>query len=40
MSEAEPVRIMPDVVRAIHCRQIAEHGGVEGIHDEGCPPRL
>lgn len=35
MSEAEPVWIRPDVVRAIHRRQIAEHGGVEGVRDEG-----
>ena len=35
MSEAEPVWIRPDVVRAIHSRQIAEHGGADGIRDEG-----
>jgi death-on-curing protein len=27
--------IAPDVVRAIHDRQIAEHGGGEGIRDAG-----
>ena len=35
MSEAEPVWIRPDVVRAIHRRQIAEHGGADGVRDEG-----
>ncbi|MGF1660549.1 MAG: hypothetical protein ACFCUS_14090 [Rubrimonas sp.] len=35
MNEAEPVWIRPDVVRAIHRRQIAEHGGADGIRDEG-----
>jgi death-on-curing protein len=35
MSEPEPVWIRPDVVRAIHRRQIAEHGGADGIRDEG-----
>jgi death-on-curing protein len=35
MKEAEPVWIRPDVLRAIHRRQIAEHGGADGIRDEG-----
>lgn len=35
MSDAQPAWIRPDVVRAIHRRQIAEHGGADGIRDEG-----
>jgi len=35
MSRSEPVWIRPDVARAIHRRQIAEHGGAEGVRDEG-----
>lgn len=31
----EPVWVRDDVVQAIHRRQIAEHGGVGGIRDEG-----
>ncbi len=31
----EPVWIRHDVVRAIHLRQLAEHGGAEGVRDEG-----
>jgi death-on-curing protein len=31
----EPVWIRDDVVLAIHQRQLAEHGGAEGIRDEG-----
>jgi len=31
----EPVRVRDDVVLAIHRRQLAEHGGGEGIHDPG-----
>ncbi|MBN1419322.1 MAG: type II toxin-antitoxin system death-on-curing family toxin [Planctomycetes bacterium] len=31
----EPHWIREDVVRAIHRRQLAEHGGAEGIRDEG-----
>ncbi len=31
----EPVWIMNDVVLAIHNRQLAEHGGLEGVRDEG-----
>lgn len=31
----EPIWIRPDVVRAIHQRQIAEHGGTSGLRDEG-----
>lgn len=34
MSEAEPVWIRPDVVRVIHSRQIAEHGGADGVRGE------
>ena len=30
-----PVWLRPDVLRAIHRRQLAEHGGPEGIRDEG-----
>ncbi len=32
---AEPIWIRADVVRAIHLRQLAEHGGDAGIRDEG-----
>lgn len=32
---AEPVWILEDVVYAIHRRQIAEHGGAEGVRDHG-----
>jgi death-on-curing protein len=32
---SEPVWIRDDVVLAIHRRQLAEHGGAEGIRDEG-----
>ena len=32
---SEPVWIREDVVLAIHKRQLAEHGGKEGIRDEG-----
>jgi len=31
----EPAWIRDDVVPAIHLRQVAEHGGAEGIRDEG-----
>jgi death-on-curing protein len=31
----EPVWIRDDVVRAIHGRQIGEHGGAPGVRDEG-----
>lgn len=31
----EPIWILDDVVRAIHRRQLAEHGGAGGIRDEG-----
>src|SRR5688500_12846378 len=31
----EPVWVRGDVVRAIHRRQIAEHGGQDGIRDDG-----
>ena len=31
----EPVWIRHDVVRAVHSRQLAEHGGTEGVRDEG-----
>lgn len=30
-----PVWIRPDVLRALHGRQLAEHGGAGGIRDEG-----
>lgn len=32
---AEPVWVRPDVVLAIHQFQLAEHGGSEGVRDEG-----
>ena len=32
---AEPVWVRGDVVLAIHRRQLAEHGGAEGVRDEG-----
>lgn len=31
----EPRWIQERVVRAIHLRQLAEHGGLEGVRDEG-----
>lgn len=31
----EPVWVRDDVVRAIHLRQLAEHGGAQGIRDVG-----
>lgn len=31
----EPVWIRSDVVLAIHARQLAEHGGAEGVRDAG-----
>ncbi|MCX7864854.1 MAG: type II toxin-antitoxin system death-on-curing family toxin [Novosphingobium sp.] len=31
----EPVWLREDVVRAIHRRQIAEHGGLDGLRDAG-----
>ena len=31
----EPTRVRRDVVLAVHRRQLAEHGGGEGIRDEG-----
>ncbi|MBV6621902.1 MAG: type II toxin-antitoxin system death-on-curing family toxin [Rivularia sp. (in: Bacteria)] len=31
----EPVWVKESVVIAIHRRQLAEHGGIEGIRDEG-----
>jgi len=31
----EPVWLRPDVVLAIHNRQLAEHGGPPGVRDEG-----
>lgn len=36
---AEVVWVREDVVRAVHLRQLAEHGGGEGVRDEGllCP---
>lgn len=33
--ETEPVWVREDVVRAIHRRQLAEHGGTEGVRDAG-----
>ena len=32
---AEPVWIREDVVRAVHRRQLAEHGGKDGVRDTG-----
>jgi death-on-curing protein len=32
---AEPVWIRHDAVLAIHLRQLAEHGGSDGVRDEG-----
>lgn len=31
----EPVWVREDVVLAIHARQLAEHGGAEGVRDAG-----
>jgi death-on-curing protein len=33
-SGSEPVWVREDVARAIHRRQLAEHGGLPGVHDE------
>jgi death on curing protein len=33
--EAEPIWIEPSVVEEIHRRQLAQHGGQEGIRDRG-----
>ena len=30
-----PIWVKAEVARAIHARQLAEHGGIEGIRDEG-----
>jgi|SRR6266511_715391 len=30
----EPIWVRDDVVRAIHLRQVAEHGGLPGVRDE------
>ena len=35
MSSDEPVWVREDVVRAIHSRQLSEHGGTAGVRDEG-----
>lgn len=35
MSREGPPWILPAVMRAIHARQIAEHGGEPGLRDEG-----
>lgn len=32
---AEPVWVREDVVRSLHRRQLAEHGGAEGVRDDG-----
>ena len=32
---SEPVWITPKLADAIHKRQLAEHGGIEGVRDEG-----
>ena len=31
----EPIWISTELTRAIHKRQLAEHGGIEGVRDEG-----
>ena len=33
----DPIWVRDDVVRAIHLRQLAEHGGAEGVRDAGLP---
>lgn len=33
--ELEPIWVREDVVRAIHARQLAEHGGALGVRDDG-----
>lgn len=35
MEESDVVWVREDVVLAVHLRQLAEHGGGEGIRDEG-----
>jgi death-on-curing protein len=32
---SEPVWVREDIARAVHRRQIAEHGGVDGVRDPG-----
>jgi death-on-curing protein len=32
---AEPKWVLDGMVRAVHRRQIAEHGGLDGVRDEG-----
>ena len=32
---SEPVWVREDVARAVHRRQIAEHGGLDGVRDPG-----
>ncbi|MCB1087494.1 MAG: type II toxin-antitoxin system death-on-curing family toxin [Verrucomicrobiae bacterium] len=32
---SEPVWISKEVIMAIHARQLAEHGGADGLRDEG-----
>jgi len=32
---SEPIWLRDDVVRAVHRRQLAEHGGSEGVRDPG-----
>ena len=31
----EPIWITPELTHAIHKRQLAEHGGIQGVRDEG-----
>lgn len=35
MPPKEPIWVMKDVVVLIHKRQLSEHGGINGIRDEG-----
>lgn len=32
---SEPIRIQKELVQAMHLRQLSEHGGGQGIRDEG-----
>lgn len=35
MSDAEPKWLDPEILRILHDEQIAEHGGLPGVRDEG-----
>jgi hypothetical protein len=35
----DPIWISKELVMAIHKRQLAEHGGMDGVRDPGCSSR-